>query len=69
VTPSLDVVGAMTLLWGVTPTLTTAHEISEIEQLLIERRLVRRGSLVVFVNISVELDRADANFINVQRFS
>jgi hypothetical protein len=29
---------------------------------------VRSGSLVVFVNISAELDRADANFINVQRF-
>ena len=69
VTPSLDVVGATMLLWGVTPTLTTAHDANEIAQLLIQRRLVRSGSLVVFVNISAELDRADANFINVQRFS
>ena len=69
VTPSLDVVGATMLLWGVTPTLTTAHDATEIAQLLIQRRLVRSGSLVVFVNISAELDRADANFINVQRFS
>jgi pyruvate kinase len=69
VTPSLDVVGATMLLWGVTPTLTTAHDADEIEQLLIQRRLVRSGSLVVFVNISAELDRADANFINVRRFS
>ena len=68
VTPSADVVGATMLLWGVTPILTTAHEIDEIEHLLGERRLVRRGSVVVFVNISAELNRTDANFINVQRF-
>jgi pyruvate kinase len=69
VTPSADVVGATMLLWGVTPILTAAHQITEIEHLLGERRLIRSGSVVVFVNISAELDRADANFINVQRFS
>jgi pyruvate kinase len=67
VTPSADVVGATMLLWGVTPVLTAAHEINEIEHLLGERRLVRSGSVVVLVNISAELNRADANFINVQR--
>ena len=32
------------------------------------RQLVGSGSVVVFVNISAELNRLDANFINVQRF-
>ena len=68
VTPSADVVGASAVLWGVTPLLTTAQEIDELERLLVERRLVSRGSVVVFVNVSAELNRTDANFINVQRF-
>jgi hypothetical protein len=29
--------------------------------------LVRSGATVVFVNVSAELNRTDANFINVQR--
>jgi len=36
--------------------------------LLVGRQLVSSGSIVVFVNISGELDRTDANFLNVQRF-
>jgi pyruvate kinase len=68
VTPGAAVVGATTLLWGVTPILTEAHEINAIEQLLLERGVVHSGAVVVFVNISAELTRADANFINVHRF-
>jgi pyruvate kinase len=68
VTPSAGVVGATAMLWGVTPILTTTQDINEIEGLLSERRLVSSGSVVVFVNISAELNRLDANFINVQRF-
>jgi pyruvate kinase len=69
VTSRADVVGATMLLWGVTPVLTASHDTIEIEQLLMERRLVRSGAVVVFVNISAELTRTDANFINVLRFS
>jgi pyruvate kinase len=68
VTPSPDVAGASSLLWGVTPLLTSAFELDELEQLLVGRQLVSSGSIVVFVNISGELDRTDANFLNVQRF-
>jgi len=68
-TPSADVVGATAMLWGVTPILTAAQDIDELERLLRERQLVRSGSVVVFVNISAELNRLDANFINVQRTS
>ena len=67
-TPSADVVGASSMLWGVTPILTTVDEIGELEHLLIERQLVSRGSIGVFVNISDDFNRADANFINVQVF-
>ena len=68
VTSSAAVVGACAMLWGVTPLLTTVHEIAELEHRLVERQLIRSGSIVVFVNISSELNRTDANFINVQRF-
>ena len=68
-TSSADVVGASAILWGVTPLLTPAHEIKELERLLVERQLVSSESVVVFVNISAEMNRTDANFINVQRVS
>jgi pyruvate kinase len=67
-TSNPDVVGASSMLWGVTPILTTAYEIHELEHLLLERQLVSRGSVGVFVNISDDFNRADANFINVQAF-
>jgi pyruvate kinase len=68
-TPSADVAGASALLWGVTPLVTPACEIDELERLLVARQLVSSGAVVVFVNVSGELNRTDANFINVQRFS
>jgi pyruvate kinase len=67
VTSTADVVGASSLLWGVTPILTAACEIQDVEQLLLARQLVNRGSVVVFVNVSGELNRTDANFMNLQR--
>ena len=66
-TASRDVAGACMMLWGVTPLLTPACEIGELEQLLLERNLVSSGAVVVIVNVSAELNRTDANFINVQR--
>jgi hypothetical protein len=61
------VVGACSILWGVTPLLTPANRRDELERMLVERGLVRRGAIGVFVNVSDELDVTDANFINVQR--
>jgi len=69
VTQTPEVVGASTMLWGVTPLLTSACEINEVEQLLVSRQLLGSGAVVVFVNVSAELNRTDANFINVRRFS
>jgi pyruvate kinase len=68
-TASADVVGACSILWGVTPLLTPASELAELERMLVESGLVRSGGSGVFVNVSGELDRADANYINLQRFA
>ena len=68
-TASADVVGACSILWGVTPLLTPASELAELERMLVESGLVRSGGIGVFVNVSGELDLADANYINLQRFA
>ena len=57
------------LLWGVTPLLTSASTTDELERLLISESRLRPGSVVVFANVSDELNRTDANFINVLRFA
>ena len=46
--------------WGIA-------DLPRLERLLMGDGLVDTGAVVVFVNISAELDRTDANFINVQR--
>ena len=66
-TANREVVGASALLWGVTPVLTEATRIDELERLLVHDGLVASGAVVVLVNVSAELTRTDANFINVQR--
>ena len=68
-TASPDVVGACSILWGVTPLLTPVSQLDELERMLVERGLVRSGAIGVFVNVSDELDQTDANFINLQRFA
>jgi pyruvate kinase len=65
-TSSGEVASACALLWGIIPLLTPASEIAELEQLLVAGGLVRSGSVVVYANVSPELDRSDANFINVR---
>jgi pyruvate kinase len=68
-TASPDVVGACSILWGVTPLLTPVTQLDELERMLVERGQVRSGAIGVFVNVSDELDQTDANFINLQRFA
>lgn len=73
-TPAADVASACALSWGVAPLLTEApHDGQQagafsdaLERVLLERGLIERGALVVFVNVSAELKRTDANFINLQ---
>jgi pyruvate kinase len=66
-TASRDVVGACKMLWGVAPLLTPAREVAELAELLLSQDPARSGAVVVVVNVSAELSRTDANFINVQR--
>ena len=65
--PGTDVAATLALFWGVTPVVTPLRDSEALERYLIERQLVRRGSTVVFINVSADLDRTDANFLNVQR--
>jgi pyruvate kinase len=66
-TESATVARTLALLWGVTPVVTEGRDFEYLERFLIDARLVRRGAIVVFINVSPELNRSDSNFLNVQR--
>jgi pyruvate kinase len=66
-TASDRVAGRLALFWGVAPVLTGEREIERLEGILLERRLLPAGAVVVFVNVSADVSRLDANFVNVQR--
>ena len=66
-TASPAVAATLTLIWGVTPVVTPERDVERLEPILLERRLAPPGSVVVFVNVSPELDRPDVNFLNLQR--
>jgi pyruvate kinase len=70
------VAGWSSLLWGITPLMTQAaqmtpalapsSQLEELETLLIEAGLIQPGALLVFVNVNADLERTDANFIHVR---
>jgi pyruvate kinase len=70
------VAGWSALLWGITPLMTQAaqmtpalapsSQLEELETILIEAGLIQRGALLVFVNVNADLGRTDANFIHVR---
>jgi len=64
-TPSAEVAARLNLLWGVTPFVAPANP-AELRRALIERELVERGVIVVFVSIGPALGRTDANFVHVE---
>ena len=64
-TASESVATRLALMWGLTPVITPARERESIERMLIDTRLVAAGSIVVFISVSQDLDRADANYLNV----
>ena len=47
--------------------LTPERSAAALERVLVEAGLVARGAVVVFINVSPELNRPDANFLNVQK--
>jgi pyruvate kinase len=67
VTDSADVAGELAMFWGLCPVIAAEREVEALERQLLERGLMSPGSTVVFVNVSPDLARADANFLNVQK--
>jgi pyruvate kinase len=65
--PDADVAGPAALLWGVVPFVTAERQLERIETVLLDRRLISAGSLVVFINVSTEQDRTDANYLHLRR--
>jgi pyruvate kinase len=66
-TASARVAGVLTLYRGITPVVTAERDMERLEAVMLERNLIAPGAVVVFVNVSAELNRVDANFLNVQR--
>ena len=66
-TPSPRVAAMLALYRGIAPVITPVRELGAVERMLLDQRLVAAGSIVVFINVSPDLTRADANYLNVQR--
>ncbi|MEO8076534.1 MAG: pyruvate kinase, partial [Acidobacteriota bacterium] len=67
VTASERVAGGLALYWGVSPIVTEEKGAERLERLMLEQRLLPAGAVVVFVNVSTDLGRTDANFVNLQK--
>jgi pyruvate kinase len=67
VTASEAVAGRLSLFWGVVPVVTEERDVERLELLLLERRILQPGAVVVFVNVHPDVSRVDANFVNVQK--
>lgn len=67
VTGSERAAATLTLYWGVQPVVSAERDPESLEALLLGRRILAPGSVVVFINVSPELKRPDANFLNVQK--
>jgi pyruvate kinase len=65
--PESEVAGALCLLWGVVPLVTGVRDIEHLTQELLRRGVVTPGALVVFINVSTDQDRGDANFLHIRR--
>ena len=68
-TPDGGVAGSLSLLWGVLPFITRERSVDRLAAELVERGLIERGAVVVFINVSRTQDRTDANFLHVRQVS
>ena len=68
-TADAAVARGLALFRGVSPIITPEREVERLEPIILEHHQVRPGAVVVFISVSPDLTRADANFLNVQRVS
>jgi pyruvate kinase len=67
VTPSDRVARRLRLYWGVRPCVSDVQDMRALEPTLQGAMSLSPRAVVVFINISPDLSRPDANFLNVQR--
>jgi pyruvate kinase len=65
--PDTQVAAALALLWGVMPFVSAERNVERLKAELLERRLIDAGSVVVFISVSADQDRTDANFLQVRK--
>jgi pyruvate kinase len=69
VTPSETVARRLNLYWGVQPIVSDLRDMRALEAPIRTAGHLGPRAVVVFINISPDLTRHDANFLNVQRLS
>jgi pyruvate kinase len=69
VTPSEVVARQLKLHWGVRPIVSELEDLRALEAPIRKAMDLSPRAVVVFINISPDLSRADANFLNVQRLA
>jgi pyruvate kinase len=67
--PDDEVARPLAALWGVSPFVAAERTIERLSVELLDCQLVAAGALVVFINVSSEQNRGDANFLHVRRLS
>ena len=69
ITPSDVVARRLQLHWGVRPIVSSTDNLRAVEPEIRAKAGLSPHAVVVFINISPDLDRPDANYLNVQRLS
>jgi pyruvate kinase len=69
VTPSETVARRLKLSWGVRPVVSELTDLGALEAPIRAAMDLSPHAVVVFINISPDLSRADANFVNVQKLA
>jgi pyruvate kinase len=69
VTPSPEVARRLKLYWGVRPVVSDLQDLRALEVPIRSAMDLSPNAVVVFINISPDLSRADANFVNVQQLA
>ncbi len=69
ITPSDAVARRLKLNWGVRPLVSDRRDLRALEPVIRAEMSLSPRAVVVFINISPDLSRPDANFLNVQRLA